>query len=453
MNGEYSMKKINKSLKTINYRLWLAILVTLLMPTVYKTVRIFILGSFPDASGIDIASQLQWLDLFYEVIQEALILPLFFILGKYINDKEDFSNKVRGGLVVTSLIYAVLSVFIIVFAKPLVMFMGQSDSLINETITYIRLETVAALFLTLVKFLMIVLVTIKKDKNLYIVLAVQMILSIVLDLFLVSKLRFSLNLGVNGIPITNIIVNILLIMFIIIILYKDDIKIFKFKKTKYKWMKEWFHVGKYSGVESFLRNLVFMLMIIRMVNVVSEQGNFWLANNFLWGWLLLPSLALSDLIKQEVAENKDNIRTKTFGYLVLTTIFALVWLLSIPLWKSFLKYVMNIDNYELVLKLVLVQTPFYLLFLYNNIFDATFYGRGKTDYMLYQSIAINIFYYGFMFILYLTKVFKPTIINIALMFATGMALDFIPTMILYFILLKKENIKIDFSLNFTTSSE
>lgn len=42
--------------------------------------------------------------------------------------------------------------------------------------------------------------------------------------------------------------------------------------------------------------------------------------------------------------------------------------------------------------------------------------------------------------------FVPTLLGIALMFGIGMALDFIPTLILYILLLKKENIKLDFNL-------
>ena len=60
--------------------------------------------------------------------------------------------------------------------------------------------------------------------------------------------------------------------------------------------------GGISGLESLVRNLAFMLMIVRMVNVVGEQGTFWVANNFIWGWLLLPVLQLGELIKADVGE-------------------------------------------------------------------------------------------------------------------------------------------------------
>ena len=112
---------------------------------------------------------------------------------------------------------------------------------------------------------------------------------------------------------------------------------------------------------------------------------------------------------------------------------------------------MNVAEYETVFRIVLLETVFYMTFLFNScIFDSTFYGLGKTHFMLIQSICIDGIYYGIMFLLYLTGVFVPNLPGICLMFGIGMALDFIPTMILYIRMLKKENIKIDFRLEKNT---
>lgn len=442
------MKRIVDALKTVNYKLWIAILSLMVLPSIYMTVRVFFLGQMPNEWGVNIASQLQYVNLFYEVIQEALILPLFFIMGKVVHDRQEFQNRAKSGLLVTAVIYFFASLIIVIFARQIVVFMAQDQSLVSSTVNYIRLETFAALFSTLARFIMLLLILMKKDKLMYIVLGFQVVTTIILDTFLVSSLPISLNIGVNGIAITNIFVNIMMLIIAFVLLKRQGINIFSKDKMKFGWLKEWFRVGKYSGLESLLRNLAFSIMIIRMVNLVSEQGNYWIANNFIWSWLLLPGLALADLVKQEISENKDNIRTKTFGYLMLTTLFALVWLLSIPLWKPFLQYVMNVSEYETVFNIVLIQTGFYLTFLFNScIFDSTFYGRGKTNYMLIQSIIIDGVYYGTMFILYLTGVFVPTLLGISLMFGIGMTLDFIPTMIIYLYMLKKENIKIQFKFD------
>jgi Na+-driven multidrug efflux pump len=436
------MNRIVKSLKNLNYRLYFSILIVFIFPTIYKTIRIFFLGAMPDDWGVNIASQLSWASLFYEVIQEALILPLFFLLGKSLSNKLELENKIRTGLLITGGIYSTLSLVLIIFAKEFVLLMAQNKDLVDATVYYIRLETIAALLSTLFRFLLVVLVVLKKDSYMYCILAIQMVLSVIIDTFLISELNFSLKIGVNGIAISNILVNLTNVIICIALLTKGNIYIFCKRKMSFGWVKEWFKIGKFSGIESLIRNFSFIVMIIRMVNLVSEQGSYWVANNFIWNWLLIPALALHDLIQRDIGEDRQNIQKNTFGYIALTTIFSVLWLLSIPLWKPFLKYIMNTGSYETVYYIAVLQTVFYITFMYNKIFDSTFYGLGRTDYMLIQSICIDVFYYGIAFILYLNKIFIPTLFSISMLFGFGMVFDLIPTFILYFRLLKKMNISI-----------
>ncbi len=437
------ISKVKSSLRSINYKLFLALLLLGLIPTIYTTVRIFFLGQMPDDWGFNIASQLAWLNIVYEVIQEALILPLFYFIGKaFFTSNDDLENKVKTGLIFTFIVYSFLSALIIIFAVPIIKFMAQDSNLLAATTTYIRLETVANVFATLVKFLLVVLVTIRKDKYLYFVLGLKMVLSILLDTFFVSNSRVSLNFGVNGIAYTNIIVNVLLIVLAVIILHKEDIRIFSKKKISFKWIKDWSKIGGISGLESFVRNLAFTVMILRMVNVVGEQGTFWVANNFIWGWLLLPILQLGELIKRDCGENINTIKEKSLGYFTITTFIVIIWFATIPVWQPFLKNVMNISNYQDVYFIVLISIGFYVLFAYNNVIDSIFYGIGKTSYMLFQSLVINIVFYGTAFILYITGVYEPTLIKIALMFAIGTALDSILTYGMFVWMLRKRNIKI-----------
>ena len=112
--------------------------------------------------------------------------------------------------------------------------------------------------MTLVKFLMVVLVTIKKDKNVYIILIFQLLLTIIFDVFFVSNLSFSLKLGVNGIAITNIVVNSLLLVVSFLLLYKNKLPLFSSKDYNFSWFKDLFKKGGISGLESLVRNLAFI---------------------------------------------------------------------------------------------------------------------------------------------------------------------------------------------------
>jgi len=436
---------MTKALKRFDHRLFVAILITGLLPTIYTTVRFNFLGNLPGDWGYNIASQLQYVNLLFEVVQEMLILPLFFLLGKTLSDNEITKNKIKTGLLSLFSVIAVFSLIIFMFTEGIVTAMAQNPDLINETVTYIRYELIGILFSNMVKFLMVILVLKEWKKDIYILLLVQMVFTILFDSLFISELGISLNLGVNGIAFTNIIVNIGMLVYMAVIVfrrYEIEIKDF-FKDLSFKWQTEWLKVGGFSGLESFVRNFAFMIMIIRMINVVNEQGTFWVANGFIWGWMLLPVLTLGELIKKEASESDDQIRTKTFGYFIVTTIIVVVWLITIPLWKPFLQHVMNIGDYVKVYDIIVVQIIFYIVFAYNNVMDSTFYGVGKTDYMLYQSLIVNIIWYGGAFILFNVGVFTPSLVGIAMLFGLGMVFDFIPTTLLYIKLLRDRKITLE----------
>ena len=71
------LSKIKTSLKNINYKLFFSLLVMGLCPTIYTTLRVFYLGELPGEWSYSIAGQLSWVNLIYEIINEAIILPLF----------------------------------------------------------------------------------------------------------------------------------------------------------------------------------------------------------------------------------------------------------------------------------------------------------------------------------------------------------------------------------------
>ena len=78
--------KIKLSFSQINYKLFAALLVLGLAPTIYTTVRVFFLGQLPGEYSFSIAGQLSWVNLLYEIMNEAIILPLFYFIGKVKDD-------------------------------------------------------------------------------------------------------------------------------------------------------------------------------------------------------------------------------------------------------------------------------------------------------------------------------------------------------------------------------
>ena len=436
------LTKIKKSLSKINYKLFLALLVLGLVPTIYTTVRVFFLGQLPGEYSFSIAGQLSWVNLLYEILSEAIVLPLFFFIGKVLTDKKEFANRMRTGLLVSVGAYTVLSVIIIALAKPLLSLMATDKAIIDASATYIRIESVASIFSLAFNFIMVGMVTLGKEKYVYVLTATKLILCLLVDTFMVSTLPVSLNLGVNGIAFSNIIVNVILVATAIILLSKEGIALFQKAKLSFGWMKDFAKVGGISGLESFVRNIAYMLMIARMVNMVGEQGTYWVANNFIWGWLLLPVLQLGELIKRETATDENAIKNNSLGYFVITLAICVLWCITIPLWKPFMEHVLNFSDVDKLFELVMVLLGFYMLYAFQNVFDSTFYGLGKTNYMLFESVVTNTIYYGIAFILYLCGAWQPTLIGIALLFGIGNAFDAIVSLVAYLFLLKKKKINV-----------
>ncbi|MBQ8426791.1 MAG: multidrug transporter [Clostridia bacterium] len=436
------MKKIIISLKKINYKLFFALLVLGLCPTIYTTLRVFFLGALPGEYSFSIAGQLSWINLLYEILSEAIVLPLFYFIGKVLKDKKEFANRIRTGLIISVSAYTVLSVVIIALAKPLLTLMATDMSILDASATYIRIESVASIFSLAFNFIMVGMVTLGKEKYVYILTAVKLVLCLLVDTFMVSTLPISLNLGVNGIAFSNIIVNVVLVITAIILLSKEGIAIFKKEKLSFVWMKDFLKVGGISGLESFVRNIAYMLMISRMVNMVGEQGTYWVANNFIWGWLLLPILQLGELIKRETATDENAVKNNSLGYFVITAIICVIWCITIPIWKPFMSHILNFSDVDKLFELVMVLIGFYMLYAFQNVFDSTFYGLGKTNYMLFESVVTNAIYYGGVFILYLCGVWEPTLTGIALLFGIGNAFDAIVSLVAYAFLLNKKKINI-----------
>lgn len=436
------MNKIGRSLKNLNWKLFISLLVMGLCPSIYITLRVFFLGKLPGDWVFSIAGQLSWVNLVYEILDEAIILPLYFFMGKAINNKNDYTNRIKTGLIISFSVYAVCSVFIIGFTNPLLSIMATSKDIISESVIYIRIESIANIFILLSNFILICLITLGKSRYVYILTAAKLILSIVFDTFLVSTLNISANLGVNGIGYSNIIVNIILFAVSVVLLSKEGYKIFNKEKLSFTWAKEFVKIGGISGLESFVRNIAYMLMISRMVNMVNEQGTYWVANSFIWGWLLLPINQLGELIKQEVSTDEKAIKNNTLGYFAVTAIVCLVWFITIPGWKGFMANVLQCSDVDKLYNLVMVLLGFYVLYALQNVFDCEFYGLGKTNYMLFESIVTNSIYYGIAFALYLAGKWTPTLMSIALLFGVGNAFDSIVSGGAFAYLLKKKKINI-----------
>ncbi len=429
------MKERFKQLKSFNWRLFAALCALELIPAIYQTVKTFIMSSTGQSDAFDIIGQMEWFDLINETLQAFLIIPLYSILNNiFKNDEEHFAKHTFKTGLLTFSIYTLFSIGVLIYGIVLIKAMNPKEVDIAVVNSYLQLETIAFMSGIIVSFVNVVFVVVGKSKNVYIFLAIRTILSLIADFALIP------NLGVYGIAVSNIIVNTVLAVSSFVVLYiQKYIEFCWFHKSDFPILKEWGKVGLFSGVQQFIDNFIYAIMICKMVNMVAEQGNYWIVNNFIWGWLLIPISALSEIVRRDCKDGY--LQLKQFNYYFIVACVVAVWTITVPLWTPFFKYAENLSNagelFEIAVKLV----PFYIAYAICAIIDNIFVGLGKTIYNAVNSLIINLVYYGVFFILYVTRTITFTMDAIILMFGFGMVMHLVVSLIEEKLFLRKTEIK------------
>ena len=354
MIAKIKLKFVN--LKSFDWKLWISLVALALVPAIYQVIRTYLLSTNVSSTGIDIVGQMEWFDLIDETIKAFLIVPLYSILNKLlVKDRNNLGTHIfKMGLVVF-ILYFIFNICVLVYGFNLISFMNPETNDISAMKAYLQLETIAFMIGIIPSFINVVFVTLDKSKNIYIFLGLQVILGITSDFLLIPFL------GVNGIAISNMITNSVLAVSGILVLYFEGyLKASLFKKEDKQLSLDWLKTGLFSGTQQLIDNIVYALMIARMVNMVSEQGNYWVANNFIWGWLLIPVTALGEVIKSDCKKDYSNL-TQSNYYLISMFIF-IVWSLSIPLWIPFFKGLEKLENYEEIFLITIKLVPFYIAY-------------------------------------------------------------------------------------------
>ncbi|WP_297205267.1 hypothetical protein [uncultured Brachyspira sp.] len=374
--------------KNFNYKLYFSLIFLSLFPALYETIRTIIVSISSDSSAFNIMGHLEWFDLINETLLAFLHIPLYAIFNRVIKNNNDSEYFAKVTFKVFVIGFIITSINIVIVSKELY--------------------------------------------KVFIIFAfVKTLLLILLDMNLILKFN------VFGAAYSNMIINLVMgILGIFILVKKRLIKLSWFNKEDKMIFISYFKIGIFSAFQILVDNIVYALMIVKMVNLVAEQGNYWIANNFIWSWLLMPVLALNEVIRTNCKENKNNQIGNYFRIIFFIIILASAAVLFSNL---FFKYIERLENYNDIYLIVLKLSPFYIFYAFSIIPDNIFIGYGKTLYNLINSIIINFVYYGIVYFLYLKGYINFNMNTIIIMFGLGIILH---TIISYIILYKKKDILI-----------
>ena len=397
-----------------NWRLWISLCALALIPAIYQTARTYLISSGADSGAFDIIGQMEWFDLINETLQAFLIVPLYAILNRaFGKERGEFAAAAFHTGIIYIVLYTLFSVGVLIYGTVLVRAMNPDEIDLTATVTYLRLETVAFMTGIAVSFANVVFVVIGRGRNVCLLLGIRTVLSLRAAFLLIPAL------GIYGVAVSNIITNTLLSAACICILYRQNaIRFCRFRRADGAMLWAWCRIGAFSGLQQFADNFIYAVMVCKMVNAVAEQGNYWIANNFIWGWLLIPVSALTEVIRSDCKEGYRRLNLCSYGFLIGASV--VLWGFTIPAWLPFFRYVQGLENAEAIFGIVLRLLPFYIAYACSAAIDSLFVGLGKTGYNAVNSLIINLGYYGGFYVLYRTRVLTFSLNTVIVMFGCGM---------------------------------
>ena len=425
-----NIKKWWSDLKSFDWKMYIALCLLALVPAIYQTIITKLITINTNPGALDIIGQMEWFDLINETICAFLIVPMYSVLSKAKNT-ENFSRVVfKLGILVVGL-YVLFSLGTFFYGIHLVSYMNPNEIDVVAAYRYLSLETIAFMIGIIYSYVNVVFIVLDKSKYMYSFLVGKILLSLLSDLILIP------NFGVEGVAISNIISNAVVGLIGVAILFvTKNIKVDKFVKEDLSHLKIWGKVGLFAGSQQFLDNIIYALMIVRMVNAVSESGNYWVSNNFIWGWLLIPITCLAEIIRKDAGV--DGYKLKQRNYYSIVIFSLMLWIILIPTYQWFFETVEGIDNYSRIFEIVMKNLGFYVFFALSQIPDSIFVGMAKTKYNAINSLICNIVYYGVWFALYQAEVVIMNMDMIIIMFGVGNVVHWLISIVEEKIFLKKE---------------
>ncbi len=396
------------------------------IPFLYTIVRTNLIVNSPIADGLGIAGHIEWFDLINETIQAFLIVPLYALFNKCMQDKGKFKERIFQTFLVVNVIYILFSVIVLMHCKSIVSSMVLDR--VSEVTRYLELETIGFIIANVVCFVNVLFVVLDKPLYIYVMVILKTIFTIIGDLFLIPKF------GVYGAAYSNIAISSVCVVLCMIAVFREKLFVVSFRYDK-SFVREYLSIGLFSGTQILLDNIIYSAVVCKMVNAVAEQGNYWTANNIIWGLMLIPISALAEIIKKDCKDELTARKIKHYNAVIIVTF--LIWLCFIPMLSPFLKNVMGIENSETIKHILVVLIPFYLAYNYTVLFDNILVGYGKTYYCFAISVIVNLIYYPIMYGLMLKGIFAPNITFICIMFGFGMVTHLGCSIICFIIYIRK----------------
>jgi putative MATE family efflux protein len=290
------------------------ILGALILQAMYSAVDLLIVGKFGTTAGISGVSTGSSIMNLVTFTLSALTTGVTVQIGRYIGEKrEDRLGRLIGSAIFFfTLVGIVVTVIMVIFARPIAVMMQAPEEAVDLTALYIRICGAGFIFIVFYNFISSIFRGLGDSKSPLIFVTIACITNIVGDMVLVAGLR----MNVAGAAIATIAAQAVSVILSVLIILKKKLP-FTMRKEDICLSEEvagFVKVGAPLALQDFLTNITFLALcaFINRLGLESSSG-YGVAQRIQSFIMLIPSSimqSMSSFVSQNVGAGKHD-RAKT----------------------------------------------------------------------------------------------------------------------------------------------
>ncbi len=373
------------------------IIVAWAIPAVYTLVNTFFIGQM-QMEAIAISEQYENVGVILEILLETFPLAVLALVAQDMTRPETARQVVRSAMLMQLVLTVGFMVLILAGTGLFVSAINTPIEIQQRTEAFLQVKVLAVPFESLGLLFIIALKAMRKGGLAVGIAAAGVAMNVVLDVLLISNFSFSLHWGLMGSAWDYVVTKVAVFLvagtaFYVTIRAKPELRIERKEANRI------LRIGKYTGLESAVRNAGYILGVLIVLNTLgaAEYGGYGVAMTIMWLIFLIPVQALGEATNVAIGNeygkrNLRGMRNVQFVSLVaMGGYMALMMLLGVIVWEplsGFFNTNAAIVTYSVTtFRYLAVPYVFYAL---GTALRSLFIGTGKTFYFLIPSTVVNL---------------------------------------------------------------
>ncbi len=374
-------------------RFMLPILGALVLQAAYGAVDVLMVGWFGTTEGLSGVSTGSSIINLVTFVITGLATGVTVLLGNYIGSRNTERAGRMIGAAITFFLVAgvVLTVLLLVFAKPLALLMKAPPEAVGNTVSYVRICGAGILFIIAYNLISCILRGIGNSRLPLTFVAIACVANIIGDYILIAVFH----MDERGAAIATVAAQALSVVLSLIILRKEKLP-FTIRRKDMRLSRElwsFIRIGSPIALQELMTQISFLALIAFVNNIGLEaSGGYGVANKIVTFVMLIPSSimqSLSSFIAQNVGAGKeDRARATMRTGMVLGALFGILMFSASFFFGEEISHIFATDEGVIIRSAEYLKgfAPEAVVTAVLFSFMGYFSGHGKTLFVMIQSM-------------------------------------------------------------------